>query len=174
MELLDVYDKNRIKTGGAVERGNPLNKGEYRLVVHICLFNSNGEMLIQQRQPFKKGWPNMWDITVGGSVVQGETSQEAVQRELFEELGIDLDLSNTRPKLTVNFNEGFNDIYTVEKDISIDDLTLQYEEVQNAKWATEQEILSMIEAGDFIPYQKNLIRLLFDMRKQYGCFTRKE
>lgn len=155
-------------------RGSSFADGDYRLVVHVCIFNSQGEMLIQQRQPFKEGWANMWDITVGGSAVSGETSQEAAQRELFEELGVDMDLSDTRPKLTVNFDVGFDDIYTVQKDISFDDLTLQYEEVQNAKWASQEEVLSMIEAGEFIPYQKNLIKLLFDIKNQYGCFAQKE
>lgn len=171
MELWDVYDVNRHKTGRTMARGSSFADGDYRLVVHVCIFNSQGEMLIQQRQPFKEGWANMWDITVGGSAVSGETSQEAAQRELFEELGVDMDLSDTRPKLTVNFDVGFDDIYTVQKDISLDDLTLQYEEVQNVKWASQEEILSMIEAGEFIPYQKNLIKLLFDIKNQYGCFA---
>lgn len=46
-------------------------------------------------------------------------------RELEEEIGLKLDLSNTRPHLTVNFDEGFDDIYLVEADIDLDELTLQ-------------------------------------------------
>ena len=57
MEMLDLYDDERMLTGKVVERGNKCSKGENRLVVHICIFNSNGEMLIQKRQPSKKAWP---------------------------------------------------------------------------------------------------------------------
>lgn len=170
MELWDVYTQDRIKTDKTMERGDTVEPGSYRLVVHACIFNTNGEMLIQQRQPFKAGWPNMWDITVGGCAVSGESSQSAMEREILEEIGLKLDLGNVRPHLTINFESGFDDVYLIEKDIKIDELKLQYEEVQNVKWASASEILRMIEHGIFIPYYKNLMQLLFDMKNQYGAF----
>ena len=169
MELWDVYDVNRNKTGKTMVRGENFEEGAYHMVVHICIFNSKGEMLIQQRQPFKEGWPNLWDITVGGSAVQGDSSQTAAERELQEELGISLNLQGIRPNMTINFDRGFDDIYLIEKDIDLSELKLQYEEVQNAKWATKEEILEMIKAGQFIPYYDSLIQLFFDSRKKYGC-----
>jgi isopentenyldiphosphate isomerase len=168
MELWDVYDINRIKTNKTMVRGEPFEKGNYHLVVHVCLFNSKGEMLIQQRQPFKKGWSNMWDITVGGSATQGDTSQSAAERELFEEIGLRVDLKNVRPHFTMNFNNGFDDFYLIEQEVDISELSLQYEEVQNVKWASKEEIFSMIESGEFIPYYHSLIQLCFDIGKQYG------
>lgn len=172
MELWDIYDVDRNKTDKTMVRGEEHPEGAYHLVVHICIFNSDGEMLIQQRQPFKKGWSNMWDITVGGSAVSGDNSQTAASRELFEELGIEMDLAGIRPHLTMNFDKGFDDYYLLEKDINLKDLKLQYEEVQNAKWASKEEILSMIETGEFVPYYPSLIQLLFDMRKKYGSHSR--
>lgn len=172
MELWDIYDVDRNKTDKTMVRGEAQPEGAYHLVVHICIFNSSGEMLIQQRQPFKKGWSNLWDITVGGSAVSGDNSQTAASRELFEELGIEMDLTGIRPHLTMNFEKGFDDYYLLEKDINLEDLKLQYEEVQNAKWASKEEILSMIETGEFVPYYPSLIQLLFDMRKKYGSHSR--
>lgn len=169
MELWDVYNKDRIKTGKTIERGSQFDRNEFHVVVHICIFNSNGEMLIQQRQPFKEGWPNMWDITVGGSAVSGETSQQAAERELFEEIGYKAKLSNERPYLTINFRFGFDDIYFIEDNVNINALKLQYEEVQRIKWASKDEILQMIKDGKFIPYYSSLIELLFDMRKKRGA-----
>lgn len=172
MELWDIYNRDREKTGRTMVRGEAFEKDSYHLVVHACIFNSKNEMLIQQRQPFKEGWPNMWDITVGGSAVKGDSSQDAIERELFEEIGLKLDLQNIRPHLTINFDVGFDDIYIIEKDINIADLTLQYEEVQQVKWASLDEILQMIESGVFIPYYNGLIPLLFEMRKNYGCIKK--
>ena len=154
MEYWDIYDVERKKTGKEIVRGEELKENEYHLVVHACIFNSNGEMLIQQRQSFKDGWPNMWDLTCGGSAIKGETSQMAVKRELFEELGIEIDINNIRPNFTVNFDKGFNDIYLINKDIDLTTLKFQYEEVQNAKWASREEIISMILKGEFIPFLK--------------------
>ena len=170
MELFDLYTKDRERTGDTIERGKELPANRYHLVVHICIFNSKGHMLIQQRQPFKAGWPDMWDVSVGGSAIAGESSQSAAEREVLEELGYELSLTNNRPVLTIHFEDGFDDIYTVEKDLNMEALRLQPEEVQAVKWASIEEILQMMEAGTFIPYHKELIRLLFYMRNHRGAF----
>ncbi len=172
MENWDIYTQNREKTGRTITRGDNLGNNEYRLAVHICIFNNKNQMLIQQRQPFKKQWANMWDITVGGCAKSGETSQQAIQRELFEELSLKMDFTNVRPQLTINFENGFDDIYMVQLDnnIEIDNLQLQYEEVQCVQWASIKEIEEMIHRGVFIPYYENLIKLMFDMKGTYGCF----
>jgi len=174
MELWDVYDINRNKTNETMVRGEPIEKNNYHLVVHVCVFNSDGEMLIQQRQPFKEGWSNMWDITVGGSAIKGDTSQSAAERELFEEIGLRVDFKNIRPHITMNFNNGFDDIYLIEQDVDINELSLQYEEVQKVKWASKEEIFSMIDSGEFIPYYQSLIQLFFDARKKYGAVNENE
>ncbi|MDE5564344.1 MAG: hypothetical protein K2I93_04255, partial [Oscillospiraceae bacterium] len=69
MELFDLFDRNRSPLNKTIQRGEPMPEGCYHIVVHVCIFNSNGEMLIQQRQPFKAGWSDMWDISCGGSAV---------------------------------------------------------------------------------------------------------
>lgn len=171
MELWDLYTKDRIKTGRTMVRGDIQPDDTYRIVVHICVFNSRGEMLIQQRQPFKSGWSNMWDISVGGSAVAGETSATAAERELREELGIEICFKNILPILTLNVDGGFDDVYLVEKDVALDRLTLQYEEVQTAKWASMDEIFALLDAGAFIPYHKAFIELLFFMRNHGGTYT---
>ena len=167
-EYWDIYDINRIKTGRTMMRGDAFKPGDYQVVVHACVFNRQGQMLIQQRQPFKQGWPNKWDITMGGSAVQGDTSQTAAERELMEELGLKVNLQGVRPYLTLNFSVGFDDFYLIEQEVNLADLNLQPEEVQAAKWATEEEILHMIETDDFIPYYPHLIKLFFAMKGKEG------
>ncbi len=168
-ELWDVYDYRRHKTGVLHPRGKRLKTGEYHLTVHACLFDSQGRMLIQKRQPFKKGWSGLWDITVGGSALAGEDSQTAIMRELREELGLSLDLSCVRPHLSVQFDFGFDDMYLIKRDVDISTLTLEYEEVEAVAWASLDEILSMMDKGTFIPYQKHLLCLFFDMKDKYGA-----
>ena len=175
MEVLDLYTKDRIKTGKTMIRGGKQPKDTYRLVVHVCIFNKDGQMLIQQRQPFKSGWPNMWDFSAGGSVISGEDSSKAAVREVKEELGVDISLENKRPALTISFSHGYDDIYLCEKEIDIDSLQLQYEEVQAARWANIGEILEMIDEEIFIPYHKSLVELLFSLRNNSnGAHTREE
>lgn len=169
MELWDLYDRDRIPTGETHERGKPLPEGRYHMVVHVVIFNRQGQMLIQQRQPFKEGWPDMWDITVGGSAIAGDTSRTAAQREVMEEIGLALDLSDEQPKLTIPFDVGFDDIYTLVTDVDLSSLHLQESEVQAVKWASEEEILTMLADGRFIPYHEAFIRLLFALRDSRGA-----
>ena len=172
MEFWDLYTADREKTGETMVRGEKQPAGTYRIVVHVCIFNGAGEMLIQQRQHFKKGWPGMWDISVGGSAIAGDTSRTAAQREVEEELGIEVDFSSLDPHLTVHFPQGFDDIYLLTQELDVHTLHLQEEEVAAAAWASEEKILSMIDAGEFIPYHKSLISLLFSMRNQRGAHNR--
>lgn len=170
MEIWDVYNSERQKNEKTMTRGSEFKKGEYHLVVHVCIFNSENQLLIQQRQPFKEGWPNMWDITVGGSAVAGDLSWMAAERETFEEIGLKIDLDNARPHMTINFDDGFDDIYLIKQDVDINKLKLQYEEVKKVKWANKDDIIKMVENGTFIPYYKEMIELLFAMKSDaYGC-----
>lgn len=164
MELWDLYDRDRQLLGRTMARGEKQPEGTCHLVVHICLFNSRGEMLIQQRQSFKSGWSNFWDLTVGGSAVAGESSRTAAEREVREELGLSLSLKGVRPALTVHFDQGFDDVYVLEREVDPAGLTLQIEEVQAVRWASLPEILEMVRAGAFIPYHESLLELLFFLR----------
>ena len=174
MEIWELYTKDREKTGRTMIRGEEQPEGFFRIVVHVCLFDSKGRMLIQKRQPFKDGFSGMWDITVGGSAVSGDTSQMAAHRELLEELGIDADFSDQRPAMTVGFPKGFDDVYILKRDVDIDTLKLQYEEVEKVKWADKEEIFALLDEEAFIPYPKSYIEFLFHLREYGNVHTRKD
>ena len=174
MELFDLYTRDRIRTGRTMVRGDKVPEGLYRLVVHVCIFDPEGRMLIQQRQPFKKGWSNMWDITVGGCAVAGDTSQDAAEREVREEIGLELDLQDERPTMTTTFDGGFDDYYVLTRAVDLSSLHLQYEEVQTVRSAEKEEILRMIDDGQFISYEKSLIELLFFRRNHRSSHTRSD
>lgn len=170
MEIWDIYNADQTLTGRTVGRGQNMKKGDYHLTIHVCIFNSENKMLIQQRQPWKD-WPDMWDVTVGGSALSGETSIQAAQRETLEEIGYKLDLSDERPYFTINFERGFDDFYLIKRDIDISALTLQEEEVKAVKWASKDEIMQMIQQGKFIDYY--FAQILFEMRKLRGSHRNK-
>lgn len=173
MEEWDIYDKDRIKTNKVVQRGMFLARDEFHLVVHVCIINSMDQLLIQQRQPFKDGWPNMWDLTVGGSALSGESSAVAAERELFEEIGYKVDLSTIRPSFTINFNRGFDDFYIINEEVNLNELILQNSEVKAVNWASKEEVISIIKSGAFIPYHISLIEMIFDMKNKYGAHSKR-
>ncbi len=173
MEKFDLYDINRQKLGKTHDRNSPIPKDCCRIVVHCCIFNSKGEMLIQKRSATKKVNPNLWDISLGGCVQAGETSQEAMTRELSEELGICHNFSGIIPHLTINFVGGFDDFYILTKDVDINsEINFTDNEVQCVKWASKAEIITMMKNKTFLPYHPELISMLFVMSKtaDYGAF----
>ena len=92
MELWDVFDEKRRPLHRTHVRGVQMRRGEYHLVVFVWIFNSNGQTLLTKRSPEKKTYPNFWSPT-GGAVQAGETSLQAIARELHEETGIHADLA---------------------------------------------------------------------------------
>ena len=168
MELVDLYDENRVPLGKTAERYGRKRHGEYRMVVHICVFDSKGRMLIQKRTAEKSIWPGWWDLSAAGGVDAGETSRQGAEREFREELGYPLDLAGKRPVATVNFSGGFDDFYIVEQDLDVNALSLQQEEVEAVRWVTEEELLAMLDAGTFISYPRSFLQFLFAMRGRFG------
>ncbi|MDR2384212.1 MAG: NUDIX domain-containing protein [Tannerella sp.] len=57
-------------------------------VVHLHVYNENGELYLQKRSSTKDIQPGKWDTAVGGHVNYGETIEDALRREAYEELGI--------------------------------------------------------------------------------------
>ena len=174
MELFDLYTADREKTGRTMERSERTPPGIYRMIVHVCIFGEDGRLLIQQRRPTKKAWPDRWDLSVGGCAVAGDSSRSAAERETREELGLSLDLPDARPALTVYWERVIDDIYILTRPVELASLHLQPEEVQAARWAEKDEILRLIDEGLFVPYDKSFIEYLFFRRNHSGSLTRSE
>lgn len=155
MEMWDVLDSNRKFTGKVIERGKPMEKHEYHVVVDVWMKNSNDQYLISKRTA-NKTFPNIWETT-GGSAVSGDTSYDAAIREVKEEIGLDLSSSKGKNIFTQkrSFKEfpDFLDIWLFETEVSIDKLTFQPDEVCDAKWASKDEIISMTEKGMFFKFE---------------------
>ncbi len=164
------------RTDGADPASN-LGPGESHLVVMVCLFRRNNtqtpQLLIQRRAATKIGWPSTWDVTAAGSAVSGESSQTGARRELSEEVGIDLDLSQAGPTITIRAPKSLYDIYLVDAPagLDIDSLALQPDEVDAVAWVSRDEILDMIADGRFAPVKPSLIHLIFDLYERAGLLT---
>lgn len=87
-ELFPLVDEEGNITGAAT-RGE-CHSGSKLLhpVVHLHVFNSRGELYLQKRPEWKDIQPGKWDTAVGGHVDLGECVEEALRREVREELGI--------------------------------------------------------------------------------------
>ncbi|AVN63854.1 nucleoside diphosphate hydrolase [Mesoplasma florum] len=174
MEILDLYDILGNKTDQTMIRGTKPPKGFYRRKITIGIFNNKEEMLIQKVSKERKYWTGMWTPSVSGSVSTGENSQSTASREAKEELGLEIDFSNIRPSFTINFSKGFDDFYLIKKEVEIEKLILQKEEVEEVKWASKQEIIDMIKTGEFLPFHFEIIDLMFLLKDEQGSYRFKK
>ena len=166
-EMIALLDADRAPLGKVVPRGTHLQDGEHILVVHACIFNRSGAMLIQQRSPQKSSFPGYWDVSAAGAVRAGETGREAAERETREELGLEIHLRKGAA-VTLSFEGGFDDFFFAHADVPLSALTLQADEVADARWATREEVCAMLRTGEFAPYWESFLNLLFDLNSHQG------
>ena len=144
MELLDVYDENGNVTGKVVERGSKttcLNSNEHIAVGVIYIENSNGEFLMQKTSLEKGGEYS----STGGHIVSGETPLLSIKREVFEELGINIEKEEIEELGFLCYDKPLRFMFYLKKDIDINDVKVQKEEVEFVKYMSIDEINNLID-----------------------------
>ena len=121
-EYFDIYDIDRKFLGRKEQRDSYVfKKGEYHIVTDVFIFNEKNQLLLTQRVPSKKGGL-LWEGT-GGSVLAGESSIQAICREIKEELGIIVNQDELKLFKHLRRDEvkspRFKDLWILKKDIAI-------------------------------------------------------
>ena len=180
VEKLDVYDRNKKRTGKIIERkqGVALEKGEYIISVQCWIVNSAKKILLTQRS-MNKSHGGMWEPT-GGLVQSGESSREGIKRELKEEIGLEIDDDKIELiKEIVEENDDLNffrDTYLIKQDINVNELIFKDNEVMNAKYVSIEEFSNMIknnESFDWLDYFKELYKYIEWYIVYIVCITTK-
>lgn len=167
MEYWDIYDADKKVTERKMKRNAwCLKDGEYHLTVLGVIARKNGTFLITKRVMTKAWAPGWWEVS-GGAAQAGETSEEAVRREVKEETGLDVREAEGGYLFTYkreNPGEGDNyfvDVYRFVMDVKEEDLHLQEEETDGYMFATLEQIKEFAEQGIFLHYDS--IRKAFDL-----------
>ena len=166
MEYWDIYDAEKKPTGRTMKRNDwCLQDGEYHLTVLGVVARPDGTFLITKWVMTKAWAPGWWEVS-GGAAQAGESSEEAVRREVKEETGLDVTNAKGGYLFTYkreNPGEGDNyfvDVYRFEMDIREEDLKLQEEETDGWMFATLDEIKKFAADGMFLHYDS--IRRAFE------------
>jgi len=144
-EWNDVYDEQRRLTGRTHRRGTSWGPGEYGLVVCVWVYDGRGHLLLTRRAPGKifagtKENP-------GGAEQAGESSRQAIRRELREETGIDAPEDAFELLETGKDRNTFYDFYTLRHPIPLREVRLQEGETDDVMWASFGKVRWMIRTG---------------------------
>ncbi len=90
-EILEVVDEN-CNPVTILNREDIHKKGFFHKVVHVFLFNENGEIYLQKKSQAVDENPGLWTSSASGHVLVGESFLITAQRELKEELSIKVKL----------------------------------------------------------------------------------
>lgn len=164
MELLDVYDDNGKKTGKVVERtckDSDFAPGEHIAVAIIYIENSKGEFLLQKTSKQKGGRYS----STGGHLEHNEEPIDTIKREVKEELGIDITKDNIVDLGCLVFDFPVRFIYYLNKDVDLNDIVLQKEEVESVSYMNINQINDIIEKGLMHKAHAKILQKVLEYKK---------
>ncbi len=141
-ELIDILTPEGKPTGKTALKSEAHKNGWFHATVHIWLFTADKKILLQKRALTKKVFPGLWDISVAGHIGAGESILSSAKREVFEEIGLELqekDLIKIGTRIhKVSHKNGIQDnehhhIFIAELKEPVHKLTIQKEEVDDIK-----------------------------------------
>ena len=144
MEQVDILTAAGELTGAVASRNDAHRKGLWHRTVHIWIRNYNGDLLLQRRSPKKDIHPGLWDISAAGHLAAGDTSGNAACREVLEELGVTLEISDLDYLFTVRqqhvvhdkllMDNEINDVFLCSRPVCSDEITIDPVEVVEVAW----------------------------------------
>ena len=144
-EWNDIYDENRCLTGRLHQRGTPWGPGEYGLVVCVWVYDGRGHLLLTRRAK-GKSFAGTWENS-GGAAKAGESSLQAIARELYEETGIRAEESEFELLDTDRDRNNFYDFYCLKRRVPLPEIVLLPGETDDVMWASFGKVHWMIRTG---------------------------
>lgn len=145
MEWNDVYDADGVLTGRHHRRGSRWKSGDYGLVVCVWVYDGKGNLLMTRRAP-QKSFAGTWENS-GGAAKAGETSRQAIARELLEETGIHAEPEEFVFLGTDRDAHTHYHFYCLKRTTPIGEIVLLPGETDGAKWVSFSQVHDMIRSG---------------------------
>ena len=132
-------------------------------VVHLHVINHNKAILVQKRPMSKLIQPGKWDTAVGGHISAGETLEQALKKEAFEEIGL-VDFSAKLIKTYKWESEVEAELVYMFVSYDFKNFKVHTAEVEEVRFWTKKQIESNLGKGVFTPNFEIEFELLKEMK----------
>ena len=171
-ELLDILTSDGKSTGKTALKSEIHKKGLYHATIHVWFYTDDKKVLLQKRASVKKVFPNLWDVSVAGHIGAGEQIEMAAIREVKEEIGIDISITNLikiglRKDEIVHPNgildNEFKHIFMCKLTTSISELIMQEGEVDDLQLFNISILKDNTKHGSFMVFNfRNYYDFIYD------------
>ena len=146
VEFNDIYDENRNLTGRVHRRGTRWKPGEFGLVVCVWVYDGKGNLLLTRRAP-GKSFAGTWENS-GGAAKAGESSRQAIARELFEETGIKAEEAEFELIGSDRDRNTHYDFYCIKRTTPLTQIVLLPGETDGVQWASMEQVRNMVKSRE--------------------------
>jgi len=156
-EFFDVVDEDD-NVIGKVSREECHNRGLIHRSVMFFIFDDEDKVLVTKRTKTKDFFPGYWSIVLGGHVHAGEGYDEAVVREIEEEIGL-----KANPFFLAFFKKRIPEekenvkVYGV---VVKERIILNDEELEKGEFLGLEEMEEKLKSQDFLPETEILFSIL--------------
>jgi len=157
-----VDEQGRIK--GQLPRSQVHNGSKLlHPVVHLHVINQSKAILLQKRPMSKQIQPGKWDTSVGGHISIGETLEQALKKEAFEEIGL-VDFSAKMQKVYKWESEVEAELVYMFTTFDFKNIKVHTDEVEEVRFWTKNQIENNLKKGVFTPNFEFEFELLKEMK----------
>lgn len=171
-EMFPIVDEEGTVTGKATRGECHCGSRLLHPVVHLHVFNSAGDVYLQKRPEWKDIQPGKWDTAVGGHLDYGETPEEALRREVGEELG----MTDFEPQFIGKYvfdSKRERELVYVNRTTYDGEISPSKDELDGGRFWTMQEIRESMGQNVLTPnFEREFHQFFLDKIDKYDLLTK--
>ncbi len=163
-EKLDIVNE-KDEVVDVKTRKEAHDRGLRHRSVMFFVFNRDRKLLMTQRSEDKRFYPGHWSVVLGGHVTSGLSYQEALEKEMKEEIGVVEDHEEIG-SFTKDIEEEKENVKLYGVEVTPEEIELSPIEFERARFISPEEVKNEIKEKDMVPETEQVLKLLEDHMKK--------
>lgn len=158
VEKLDIVNEND-EVIDVETREKAHDKGLRHRSVMFFVFSLEGKLLMTKRSEDKRFYPGYWSIVLGGHVTSGLTYEEALEKEMEEEIGVKGEYKEVG-EFKKEIKEEKENVRLYKTTVSAEDIELSSKEFETSKFIDLNKVEKILGKKDFVPETEKVLQFL--------------